>query len=140
MVDEEEELQPTLQTTTLRRFNLKNPIDTRGLLTKIKSTLYISMNHYWKDLTKPDALLSSLLDPRMKDLSIVSSNESDNTKNLLHEKYNEMKLEIGNTQSQQSSTSQSTTIHQLAKSPTKNKKKKKSYYISWFKKTSFTSS
>src|SRR4051794_38448010 len=39
---------------------------------------------------KPDALLSSLLDPRMKDLSFVLSEKFDDTKNLLYEKYNEM--------------------------------------------------
>ncbi|RIA79913.1 hypothetical protein C1645_839650 [Glomus cerebriforme] len=33
------------------------------------------MDYYWKDLTKPDILLPSLLDPRMKDLSLILSNE-----------------------------------------------------------------
>jgi hypothetical protein len=79
------------------------------MLNKIKSALYVAINHYWKDLTKPDALLSSLLDPRMKDLSFVSPEKYDDTKKLLREKYNEM----------QSSTFQP---NQLAKSPGKKKR------------------
>jgi hypothetical protein len=69
---------------------LKNPVNTQGMLNKIKSALYISMNHYWKDLTKSEVLLSSLLDPRMKELSFVPSDKYDETKSLLQEKYNEM--------------------------------------------------
>jgi hAT family C-terminal dimerisation region len=95
--------------TNSRRLKLKNPVNTRGLLNKIKSAFYISINHYWKNLTKPDALLASLLDPRMKDLSFISSEKSNEIKNLLHEKYNEM------------CNSASQPI-QLAKSPTKKKK------------------
>ena len=79
------------------------------MLNKIKSALYISINHYWKDLTKPDTLLASLLDPRMKDLSFVSFNKCDEVKNLLYEKYNE----IQNSRSQP---------NQLTKSPVKKKK------------------
>src|SRR2546423_15033561 len=60
------------------------------MLNKIKSALYILINHYWKDLTKSDILIASLLDPRMKDLSFVSPEKYDDTKNLLHEKYNEI--------------------------------------------------
>lgn len=104
-MDEEEE-----STTNLsRKLKLKNPINTQGMLNKIKSALYISINHYWKDLTKSDTLLASLLDPRMKDLSFVSFNKCDEVKNLLYEKYNE----IQNSRSQP---------NQLTKSPVKKKK------------------
>jgi hAT family C-terminal dimerisation region len=80
----------------------------QGMLNKIKSALFISINHYWKDLTKPDALLASLLDPRMKDLSFISPTKCEEAKTLLREKYNEMNLR-----------SQS---NQLIKSPAKKKK------------------
>ena len=79
------------------------------MLNKIKSAIYIAINHYWKDLTKPDALLSSLLDPRMKDLSFVLPEKCNDTKALLHEKYNEI----------QSSTFQPI---QSTRSPVKKKK------------------
>jgi hypothetical protein len=93
-VDIDDDNDESQQTTTLRKFNLKDPVDTRNLLTKIKSALYISMDYYWKNLTKPDVLFPSLLDPRVKDLSLVSPNECSDAKDLLREKYNEMKLEI----------------------------------------------
>jgi len=80
------------------------------MLNKIKSALYMSINYYWKDLSKPDVLISSLLDPRMKELSFVTSEKCNDTKNLLHEKYNEM----------QNLTSQLTI--QSTKSPVKKKK------------------
>ena len=85
-MDEEKES----TTNLLRKLKLKNPINTQGMLNKIKSALYISINHYWKDLTKPNTLLASLLDSRMKDLSFVSFNKCDEVKNLLYEKYNEI--------------------------------------------------
>ena len=77
-------------TANSRKLKLKNPINTRGMLNKIKSALYISINHYWENLTKPDALLASLLDPRMKDLSFVSPERCNEIRDLLREKYNEI--------------------------------------------------
>ena len=71
---------------TSRRLKLKNPVNTRGILNKIKSALYISINHYWKDLTRSDILIASLLDPRIKDLSFVLPEKYNDTKNLLLEK------------------------------------------------------
>jgi hAT family C-terminal dimerisation region len=94
---------------TSRKLKLKNPVNTRGMLNKVKSALYISINHYWKDLTKADILIASLLDPRMKDLSFVLPEKYNDTKNLLYEKYNEI----------QNSTLQPI---QLRKSPPKKKK------------------
>ena len=110
IIDEEEQLlQPLEFMATPRRLKLKNPINTQEMLNKIKSALYISINHYWKDLTKPDALLPSLLNPRMKDLSFVLTEKCDNTKDLLREKYNLMQ-----------NSSQS--VIQLTTSPVKKKK------------------
>ena len=94
---------------TSRKLKLKNPVNTQGMLNKVKSALYISINHYWKDLTKSDILIASLLDPRMKDLSFVLPEKYNDTKNLLYEKYNEI----------QNSTLQPI---QLKKSPPKKKK------------------
>jgi hypothetical protein len=96
-------------TANSQKLKLKNPINTRGMLNKIKSALYISINHYWKNLTKSDALLASLLDPRMKDLSFVSPERCNEIRDLLREMHNE----IQHRQSPQSIQS---------KSPTKKKK------------------
>lgn len=54
------------------------------------------MNHYWNDLTSPDKLLPTLLDPRMKDLSFVSYLERSAAKYLLREKYEELKFQDSN--------------------------------------------
>ena len=108
--EEEEQLSQQQEFVTTRKLRLKNPVNTQGMLNKIKSALYMSINYYWKDLSKPDILLSSLLDPRMKELSFVTSEKCNDTKNLLHEKYNEM----------QNSTIQPTI--QSTKSPVKKKK------------------
>ena len=68
------------------------------MLNKIKSALYMSINHYWKDLSKPDVLISSLLDPRMKELSFVTSEKCNDTKNLLHKNIMKCKIQQFNLQ------------------------------------------
>lgn len=79
---------------TTRKSNLNDPIDCDGLVSKIKKTLYSAMDHYWKDITAPQALLPSLLDPRMKNLSFVSTRSRFAAEELLREKFNEMKDEL----------------------------------------------
>ena len=54
------------------------------------------MNYYWNDLTSPDKLLLTLLNPRMKDLSFISDLERNAVKNLLKEKYEELKFQNSN--------------------------------------------
>ena len=54
------------------------------------------MNHYWNDLTSPDKLLLTLLNLRMKDLSFVSDLKCNAVKNLLKEKYEELKFQNSN--------------------------------------------
>ncbi|CAG8611509.1 2147_t:CDS:2 [Rhizophagus irregularis] len=108
--NDDNELEQLSQQTTTRKFNLKVPINTRNLLAKIKSAFYILMDYYWKDLTKPDTLLPNLLDPRIKDLSVITPSDFNDTKDLLREKYNNMELEIGSIQHQQNFTFQLATI------------------------------
>ena len=59
-------------TANSRKLKLKNPINTRGMLNKIKSALYISINHYWKNLTKSDALLAIRISAGFIPLPIIS--------------------------------------------------------------------
>ena len=56
----------------MKQPGLNDPIDCNGLVNTIKKTLYGAMDHYWENITAPGALFSSLLDPRMKNLSFVS--------------------------------------------------------------------
>jgi hypothetical protein len=62
------------------------------MLNRIKSAIYISINYYWKNLTKPDTLLASILDLRMKDLSFVSSDKCNEIK--IHCMINIMKCKL----------------------------------------------
>ena len=73
------------------------------------------MDHYWKNLTTAEFLLPSILDPRMKNLSFVSSTEQLETQDLLYEKFQEMKKkmeaeEIIQTSSLASNNSQSPSL------------------------------
>lgn len=70
------------------------PINCDGLVNKIKKALYCAMDYYWKDITTPQALLPSLLDPRMKNLSFVTATNRFAAEELLREKFNEMKAEL----------------------------------------------
>jgi hypothetical protein len=49
------------------------------------------MEYYWKDLTTPDKLLLTIFGPRMKDLSFISYSERTAARDLLREKYEELK-------------------------------------------------
>lgn len=78
---------------------LFDPINCDGLVNKIKKALYSAMDYYWKDITTPQALLPSLLDPRMKNLSFVTATNRFAVEELLREKFNEMKAELDTTTS-----------------------------------------
>jgi hypothetical protein len=82
------------QSTNNKKIQINyNPVNCYNLLDKIKLSLFTAMNFYWNDLTSPNKLLPTLLDPRMKDLSFVSFSECSAAKDLLKEKYEELKLQ-----------------------------------------------
>ncbi|GET01179.1 zinc finger BED domain-containing protein 1-like [Rhizophagus clarus] len=86
--DEEEKPNPI----AIRRLKINNPANTKDLVKKIKLTLYAAMKHYWKNLIASEVFLSSLLDPRIKDLSFVSVKERFDAEELLNDEYNQEKL------------------------------------------------
>jgi hypothetical protein len=49
------------------------------------------MDHYWNDLTCPEMLFPTLLDPRMKNLDFATDSERFATKDLLKKQYEELK-------------------------------------------------
>ncbi|CAB4493629.1 unnamed protein product [Rhizophagus irregularis] len=73
------------------RIQINEPVDCTGLIDKIKLNLSVAMDHYWKDLLDPNLILFSILDPRIKRLSFISTSKRYEVENLLHEKYKEMK-------------------------------------------------
>jgi len=74
-----------------RSLQLNEPVDCTGLINKIKQALSVAMGHYWKDLSDPKFILFSLLDPRIKRLSFLSTSERYAAEDLLRVKYREMK-------------------------------------------------
>jgi hypothetical protein len=108
--DDEEKPNPA----ATKKLKINNTIQTQGLIDKIKLTLYAAMKHYWGDLFAPKALLPSLFDPRIKQLSFVSVSQRFNAENLLSDIFDQEKALLS------SSTSKYTQIS------LKNKKKKKS--------------
>ncbi|CAG8534902.1 12158_t:CDS:2 [Rhizophagus irregularis] len=73
------------------RIQINEPVDCTGLIDKIKLNLSVAIDHYWKDLLDPNLILFSILDPRIKRLSFISTSKRYEVENLLHEKYKEMK-------------------------------------------------
>ncbi|CAI2199000.1 19860_t:CDS:2, partial [Funneliformis geosporum] len=100
---EDDEQPPPVNAT--RKIRISEPVNCNGLIEKIKLHLFVAIDHYWDDLTSPDILLPSLLDPRMKDLNFVTITERQATENLLREKYEELKSQDQNNNSNVSSPS-----------------------------------
>ena len=94
-----EDDEQSLPINTTRKIRINEPVNCNGLIDKIKLTLFAAINHYWNDLTHPNMLLPTLLDPRMKDLSFVSELERLETKDLLKKKYEELKSQARNSNS-----------------------------------------
>ncbi|CAB5112590.1 unnamed protein product [Rhizophagus irregularis] len=101
-IEENEQLQAGIEDnerqllTNNKRTQINNPVNCYGLIDQIKLSLFTAMNYYWNDLTSPDKLLPTLLDPRMKDLSFVSDSERYAAKDLLEKKYKELKFQGSN--------------------------------------------
>jgi hypothetical protein len=73
------------------RLNLNVPINTTGMLEKVKLHLYNAMELYWNK-EEEETLISALLDPRIKSLEFVDNEEVRNkTKDLLKNKYDQLK-------------------------------------------------
>jgi hypothetical protein len=87
--DDEERSNPS--NSTVKKLRINDPANTQGLVKKIKLALYAAMKHYWSSLTTPKALLPSLLDPRIKDLSFVTVQQRFDTEELLGDLYSQEK-------------------------------------------------
>ena len=94
---EDDEQPPPVNAT--RKIRISEPVNCNGLIEKIKLHLFVAIDHYWDDFTLPHILLSSLLDPKMKDLNFVTITECQATENLLREKYEELKSQDQNNNS-----------------------------------------
>ncbi|CAB5370749.1 unnamed protein product [Rhizophagus irregularis] len=74
-----------------RRIQINEPVDCTGLIDRIKLNLSAAIDHYWKDILDPNFIFFSILDPRIKNLSFVSSSKRYAVEDLLYKKYREMR-------------------------------------------------
>ncbi|CAB5370731.1 unnamed protein product [Rhizophagus irregularis] len=80
-----------IQSTFGRRIQLNGPVDCTGLIDKIKLNLSAAISHYWRDILDPNFTHFSILDPRIKNLSFVSSSIRHAAEDFLYIKYREIR-------------------------------------------------
>jgi len=73
---------------TKKSISIKNPLDTTGVLEKVKQNIYNALIYYW-DIPSDLGLMAALLDPRYKNLDFI---EIDTEKERIIEK---LRDEIG---------------------------------------------
>ena len=89
--EEEEGEQAECENTSERRLDLNEPFGTIGMLEKVKLDLYNAMELYWNKENEK-ILISAILDPRIKFLGFIDNEEIRNkTKDLLKNKYDQLK-------------------------------------------------
>ena len=80
-------------TNQYQKLNLNDSLDTYGMLEKVKYHLYKAIKIYWHT-EEGDALISAILDPKIKSLTFINNQDSkDQAKTLLQNKYNILKGE-----------------------------------------------
>lgn len=77
-----------------RKIKINTPQNCKDLILNVKNALYKSITHYW-DIPEDYGLIATLLDPRCKFLSFVSSEICNNIHSKLRLIYNELQLEYG---------------------------------------------
>ena len=82
-----------------RKISLNIPQDCNNLIEKVKSALYMAMNHYW-NVPQDEGMIATFLDPRCKSLSFASESQKTRTKALLKEIYEAEKQELDNNHQQ----------------------------------------
>lgn len=89
--EEEEGEQAEYENIQGRRLNLNEPFRTTKILEKVKLNLYNAMELYWPK-EEGKLLISALLDPRIKSLGFIDNEEVCNeAKELLKDKFNQLK-------------------------------------------------
>ena len=90
--EEEEEGEQAEENMSGRRLNLNQPFRTTEILEKVKLDLYNAMELYWNK-EEEGILISAILDPRIKFLGFVDEEIRNKTKDLLKNKYDQLKTE-----------------------------------------------
>lgn len=84
--EEEEEQRNVNQ----HQIKLNTPVNTTGLLNKVRKKMYITFCDYYSD-PAPQELMSALLDPRLKSLDFISATSRLEVESILRELYNKEK-------------------------------------------------
>jgi len=91
--EEEEGEQAECENVQEKRLNLNEPFRTTKMLEKVKLNLYNAMELYWPK-EEGKFLISALLDPRIKSLGFIDSEEVRNkAKELLKDKFDQLKAD-----------------------------------------------
>jgi hypothetical protein len=90
-IEDDEEEEKSNSTVATKKLKIKNPVNTQNLVNKVKLTLYAAMKYYWNNLITSKALLPSLLDPRIKELSFVTISQRFETEEFLNNIYEQEK-------------------------------------------------
>jgi hypothetical protein len=90
--EEEEEGEQAEENISGRRLNLNQPFRTTKMLEKVKLDLYNAMELYWNK-EEEGVLISAILDPRIKFLGFVDEEIRNKTKDLLKNKYDQLKAD-----------------------------------------------
>ncbi|CAG8513982.1 9083_t:CDS:2, partial [Diversispora eburnea] len=83
-----------------RKVSIKNPLDTTGILKKVKNNIYFALIYYW-NFSNDIKLMASLLDPCFKTLDFVES--EDEKMRIIQKLHN--KLDLNNLSPVESSSS-----------------------------------
>ena len=82
-----------IQNISKERLNLNELFNITGMLKKVKLNLYNAIELYW-DKEEEETLISALLDPRIKSLEFIDDDKvRDKTKDLLKNKYDQLKAD-----------------------------------------------
>ncbi len=82
-----------IQNISRERLNLNELFNITKMLKKVKLNLYNAMELYWGK-EEEETLISALLDPRIKSLEFIDDDEvRDKTKDLLKNKYDQLKAD-----------------------------------------------
>ncbi|GES81499.1 zinc finger BED domain-containing protein 4-like [Rhizophagus clarus] len=74
---------------TKKRISIKDPLNTEGVLLKVKNNIYNALLYYW-DIPSVIGLMATLLDPRYKELDLELEDKKDEIIQKLRDEFNEL--------------------------------------------------
>ena len=88
-VNVENDTEEIISNITKKKISIKDPLNTEGILEKVKNNIYNALLYYW-DTPHDVGLMASLLDPRYKEMDFVLDNEKERIIQKLRDEFNGM--------------------------------------------------